>query len=295
MDRTPLIWSNDDLGAGRADRFKNILSFLNRWGIKGSFFVIPVLEGRPLTADKELCELMLVARDEGHCFYQHGYEHHAYENGVPELWMLDYNAEVKELYDRERFAMERLATRKELTRRIRAGMDIWQEVFGEMSPGYRAGWGSYSRNMYMALAELGFKWDSSRLSSRTSWLWGIEGPESSPVELSSYVPVNPYRIGELWEYPIIGDFAYRVKPGEEDAYLKLGKELFHLASRKQAPFLLVTHWHGLEHTENAGYRVMERFLDDLMNEDEVEPITMDQLHDRVTKGKLTSAPPVEVI
>ena len=89
-------------------------------------------------------------------------------------------------------------------------------------------------------------------------------------------------MGSLWEYPIGGDYAFRV-PHEEDkiqAMVELGWREFQYCHERKAPFLLVSHWHGLEHNEGSGYAVHERLLPRILKSGMAEPMNFSQLHAR---------------
>jgi peptidoglycan/xylan/chitin deacetylase (PgdA/CDA1 family) len=277
----PVIWSNDDIGHGKARPLQVQLDFLDRFGIPGVFYVIPKLGGQDLDADVELCRLMEKARDRGHEFYQHGYVHTPFESGVPETWMLDFNPEVRSRYDADRLAIEATHTLARMVEKIEAGQRIWRRALGEASPGYRPGWGAFCGAMYQALDILGYEWVSSRICEQTSWLWN-QGLWQETRQYRDAVPGSPWRMGRLVEYPIAGDYGFRV-PHDENRIARM-VELwvgeFEQFAQRGWPMNVVSHHHGLEWDGGSGYAVHAEALTRLQATGRAEFIGMVELHRR---------------
>lgn len=293
MRRIPFLWTDDDICAQTPSQLGNLermLDFLDRWNIPGSFFVIPhISRGLALTDEPRLCERMRTAQQQGHGFYQHGCSHDPYENGPPDLRMLEFDPQVKARFDQERFAIDHMCTLENIRKNLTHGKEVFTQVFGQPSLGFRGGWGSYSRNLFIVLPELGFAWDSTMMNCWTSWTWAAHGVGSVPLEFDAQVPIAPYRIGELWEYSIVGDFSFQVKPGEEDAYLGLAIKSFEHCYENGLPCNMVSHWHGLERNGDTGYRVQERFLEIVLSSGKAEPMTLGQFHACVQAGQVPTA------
>jgi|ERR1051326_7353207 peptidoglycan/xylan/chitin deacetylase (PgdA/CDA1 family) len=284
MKTIPFLWTNDDISFGQTEQHRRQLEFLDRYGIPGVFFMIPGGdEGKTLADDTELLRLIESSRARGHEYYQHGYIHTPYESGVPELSMLDFSPEVKRQYDERRAEIEASHTFEALTEKIEKGRKIWRRAFYEDSPGYRPGWGAFCTNLYRALEALQFDWVSSRLPSLTSWLWNL-GRWDEPMNYRAAVEARPHRIGKLWEFPIGGDYGFRVpnEPARIEAMVGLGLQEFDYCHERDIPFLLVSHWHGLERNGGTGYAVHEKLLGQLIQSGKAEPICMSELARRTS-------------
>jgi peptidoglycan/xylan/chitin deacetylase (PgdA/CDA1 family) len=273
----PLVWTNDDICAGTADKLKRQVDFLRPLGIKGVFFVVPLNDNRPLDEDAELLRAIAAAREEGHEFFQHGCRHTPFECGVPETWMLDFAPEVRRRYDAERLEVEKGHTLEALAGMIEAGRRIWRKSFGEDPKGFRPGWGAFCGNLYRALAALGFEWVSSRIVCPTSWLWN-QGIWDAPIDFRPEVPLLPHRIEGVLECPIAGDYAFRVpdEPRRVEAMAELGLAEMKHHHRERAPMLICSHWHGLERNGDSGYAVHERMLPRMLESGLVEPMNMSE-------------------
>lgn len=296
MKKIPVVWSNDDISFGQSDKLKRQIEFIDRFGIKGSFFVVPrrVAEGEgiiqdngKMTIDKdvELLKTIEKAKRNGHQFYQHGYVHSPFECGIPELEMLDFSDEVKRSFAVKRFEIEKSHTVDVIAEKLELGRKIWRKAFGEEPEGFRPGWGAYCKNYYRALEILGFKWASTRITLWTSWVWG-QGKFEFKEEFRGGIKPYPHKVGKVLEIPITGDYAFKVKKEDIDKFFNLAVEEFNLCFERGYPFVIVSHWHGLERDgTDTGYKVHEKLIPCLLESGKAEFITMDHLYERYNNGK----------
>jgi peptidoglycan/xylan/chitin deacetylase (PgdA/CDA1 family) len=297
MGKIYVVWSNDDISFGQADKLTRQIDFIDRYGIKGSFFVVPrgvakgekiIEEDGKMTIDKdrELLKVIEKARVKGHRFYQHGYVHTPFECGVPELEMIDFSAEVKRSFSSERFEIEGSHTVEVIAEKIELGKKIWRRAFGEDSEGFRPGWGAYCINYYKSLEVLGFRWASTRIVLWTSWVWG-QGNFDFKEGFRKGITPYPYKIGRILEIPIGGDYAFHVKEGDIDRFFSLAVEEFNLSLENNYPFVPVCHWHGLERDgTDTGYKVHEKLIPALLKSGKAEFVTMDEIYKRYSGVKL---------
>jgi len=296
MKKIPVVWSNDDISFGQAEKLKRQLKFIDKFGIKGSFFVVPrrVAEGekiiqedgkKTIDKDKELLKIIEEAKKNGHEFNQHGYVHSPYECGIPDLEMVDFSEEVKKLFSIKRFEIEKSYTVDAIAEKLELGRKIWRKAFGEEPVGFRPGWGAYCLNYYRALELLGFKWASTRIILWTSWVWG-QGKFEFKEKFRKGIKPFPHKIGKIVEIPMAGDYSFKVKENDVDKFFKLAVEEFNLCWKKGYPFVLLSHWHGLERDgTDTGYKVHEKLLPYLLQSGKAEFITMPQLYEMYKNGK----------
>ncbi len=290
MSTVPLIWSNDDIGYGLAPQLQRQLDFIDRFGIKGVFFVIPrsIDHDKGVDEDPALLRVIDQARADGHEFYQHGYVHDAFESGVPETWMLDLGPAAKRRYDVQRLAIEQHHTLDAMVRMLDNGRRIWRRALGEDSPGYRPGWLSFCGNLFRALAVLGYDWCSWRVPCPTSWLWN-NGQWDLPMDFRADVPAHPTQEHGLTHYIAGGDYAFRVphETDKIDAMVDLAmREMRHYHAHGW-PFIICLHWHGLANFNDSGYAVHDKLLTQLLSSGQLQPMGMADLHHAVVQSRLS--------
>lgn len=283
MSKIPFIWTNDDIACGGYDSLSRILDFLARHGLKGTFFVVPIQGGKHrLTDDPKVVELLKLAMAEGHEAHQHSVTHQCIENGTADLRMFDLMGEQAKIdYTFNRKLYERLWQVDALEAHIGWGRREWIDAFGAPSDGYRPGCGSFCANMYTAVANLGFKWTSSRLVSMTGWRWSA-GQYDYPVRLEG--PKRPYHEGKLIEFPILDDVAFKLPREKIDDFVDLGWRLWEACRDAQAPYILVSHPFALERNQNAGYAVHEKLLPRILAEEQAVPMTVGQYYQQLQAG-----------
>ncbi len=280
MKTIPFVWSNDDVTFGQADKMRRQLEFLAEMDVPGTFFVVPQRSIGTIDQDNELMELLLSARSQGHELHQHGMQHDPFECGVPETWMMAFSPAVAARFDTDRLELEKLHTVEALTDVIGQGREIWRRAFGEDSTGFRPGWGAFCGNLYRALAQLGFSWTSSRIVNLTSWLW-CQGQWDRDVAFRENMTPTPYPVLDtgVWEIPMSGgEYAFGVPDDSSrmDMMVKLALREFDWCYEKQIPFIMVSHWHGLEKNNASGYRVHRTFLDQVRETGKAEFMTLNE-------------------
>lgn len=269
MRTIPFAWTNDDISVGQSEQLQRQLDFLDEFGVRGTFFVVPISGEQTIADDPELLATIAGAREEGHEFCQHGTRHTPFECGVPETWMLDFSPEVRRRYDEERLQIERGHTFEAQVRMLEEGRRAWREAFGEDSAGFRSGWGAFCGALYRALDALGYEWVSSRMPETTSWLWN-QGLWDAPEGLRECIEWAPHTIPgtSVVEIPITGgDYAFRVPhdPEKIDAMVELAMREFGFCREQGVPFVMVCHWHGLARNDDSGYAVHRRLLPRIMD------------------------------
>lgn len=283
---TPVLWTNDDIAAGKIEPFERQIRFLDRMEIPGVFFVIP---GKQLDSDTALLRAIEKARNRGHEFFQHGYLHTAFECGIPELGMLEVDRKSFAKFDEKREEIEAAHTFERLCEMLENGQKVWRRAFGERSTGFRPGWGAYCTNLYRALHALDYQWVSARIPCMTSWAFAA-GDWNRPVHFREAVPTKPHLVQGILEIPMAGDYAFKVPndPQKIDRMVRLGLEEFEEYARRGDPMLIVSHFHGLEFDgvkdgieaaapEGTGYAIHTRLLESLKQDRRARFMNMTEL------------------
>lgn len=287
--KIPFIWTNDDITVGKKQSMQGQMSFLDKHGLKGTFFVVP----RPssgkvrLTEDPALIELLKEAVQQGHEIQQHSVTHVCIENGTADMRMFDLMGDVARLeYSTQRFLYERLWDLEVIQAHIKWGMEEWIDAFGSPSPGYRPGCGAFCGNMYRALENLGFEWCSARLVSMTGWMWA-SGKYDYPIRFDG--PAKPFAQGGLIEYPILDDVAFRIPENKIDDMVELGWKMWEMCVENNDPYILVSHPFALEHEGGTGYAIHDKLIPRIMETGLAEPMTLHEYHTRVKAGEFPQA------
>jgi len=167
-------FSVDDVcfeGYSSEEHLARLLDFLRETNVRGTFFVVPLAQGVPLTKRRRYVELLKMAIAEGHEIGQHGLEHDRFEFGIPPKMILDLEHEKPA---RDRLAHERKAILDNLTiakirARLAKGRRILEDALGIEIVTFRGPCLSICDNLFHALEAEGFAYDSSRYLQEAGW------------------------------------------------------------------------------------------------------------------------------
>lgn len=291
--KIPFIWTNDDITNGKLQSLEGHLAFLDKLGIKGTFFVVPCQGGvKELVEDQPLVNALKDAMAQGHEAQQHTVTHVCIENGTADLRMYDLMGDQARFeYSTQRFLYEKIWSLENIQANINWGRTVWTEAFGKPSPGYRPGCGAFCANMYKALENLGFEWCSARLVSMTGWMWA-SGKWDYPVRFDG--TAKPWMQGRVMEFPILDDVAFRIPQEKVNAMADLGWKLWEMCVERNDPYLLVSHPFALEHAERTGYQIHEKLIPQILDSGLAEPMTLHEYYTRVKAGEFPMAPQEEL-
>ena len=158
-------------GWSKPENFRRLIDFFNKENLPATFFVVPVDEAtdRPFyTLSAEYVPAIQKAQKEGHCFAQHGIRHNRFEFGIPPAMILDlpHEAENKRYASEHREALEHEHSLANCRARLKQGRDILENALGFRIEGFRAPALQESPGMFAAIAEEGYKFDSSPVCRR---------------------------------------------------------------------------------------------------------------------------------
>ncbi len=299
-EKIPLIWTNDDVGIGNAESLLGMVEFLKQFRIPGSFAIVPIrIKDKPeyIYEDTDLRKALDKALEDGHELFQHSVTHACVENGLADIRMYAPHLmgyEVAKEHSRKRMYYERYWQEDAIIDQIQWGKEVWEKTFGEPSIGYRPGCGSFSVGMFQALEKLGFKWTSvTDLVSFTGWMWISENGKDYPFEMTP--PVRGYKkYNNIIEIPGLDDVSFRVEAGDEKRFIELGWRQWQECVKNNWPYVMISHWHGLERNGGTGYKIHRILLDRILNTNQAEPVTLTQYYEGLIGGKYPLAESDEV-
>jgi hypothetical protein len=277
LSKIPYVWTNDDISYGNSVELQELFDFLDRFSIRGTFFVIPKnADLKPISEDHELIKVLKGGLEKKHEFHQHGYIHTPFESGVPDCRILDLAPSVKKSFSTNRFEIEASHELPKLIQMLESGIEIWEKVFGDQSKGYRPGWGAFCGNLYKALEQCGFDWVSARFQIWTSYLMvqGIKVPLEFDTEQH-----GPYNLGKMCELPMNGEYIDKfgnLPKLESDLPIQVGFDEFMLCVQEQIPFVQLCHPPRMKKEKGNGFEIQSKLIPKILESGYAEPMTMNQ-------------------
>lgn len=282
-ENATILWTNDDIKGGKSENLRRMIEFCDRYGIPGTFFIIPVASG-PISKDAEMIRVVEEARKRGHEFQPHGYRHDAFECGIPPLMYLIDNKEKADYFDANRFAVEELHSLEGQLRMLESARREWRAAFAEEPDGFRPPWAAVCGNLYKAMAILGFRWSSGRVHGM-AWKFRTDGDLTHPPQYFGNTPPGPHTISGIREYPMAADYAMKIPDDRRhwEAMVELAEIDFKYYTGRGLPFNICSHWFALEHEGGTGYRIHEILLERLLKKPGVRFVTISQFDKELYK------------
>src|SRR5579875_1246514 len=153
MRNLTLVFTNDDAGDGDVDCFDELLDFLRRRHVRGTFFTIPCARGKPLTERPEWINALKRAIEDGHEIGLHGYVHTGFEFGRPPDFMLDLMGPAAwEILRSRRRELADDWRKDVLQKKIELGIAIFERALGLRPKSWRSPCCAVCTNLFLALA-----------------------------------------------------------------------------------------------------------------------------------------------
>jgi peptidoglycan/xylan/chitin deacetylase (PgdA/CDA1 family) len=221
-----------------------LLDFYAAEKVRATFFVVPLPEGRGLAESKPgYAPILRRALEEGHELAQHGLEHTRFQTGVPPKMILDlpHEGPAREELAKHRTEIEARLSVQELRATLRKGRDILKSILGVPVEGFRAPCLSVCDNLFAALEQEGYLYDSSKCLQPTAWDILNGRPETAPA------PIDRARFdasqggGKMRTLPLTGEYTWYLKRESYAACLELAKHDFRACLDADIPFVPVCH------------------------------------------------------
>lgn len=221
---------------------EHLLDFFAAEDIKATFFVVPRINRRPLRQGGPYSRFFAEAQKAGHALAQHGLDHDRFQTGIPPKMILDlpHEGPARMHLARHRDEIEQALTVNRLRECLREGRTILEDATGIAIDGFRAPCLSTCDNLFTALEEEGYRYDSSRCFQKGAWdLLNGKEPIVCPITRELY---NAYQMpGRMRTFPLSAEYTWYLTRDKFDAFLDLAKHDFDACLNEGIPFVPMCH------------------------------------------------------
>ena len=239
--------------------FTELLNFLKRHCIQATIFVVPNENNIPLYEKKDWIKVLKRAKDEGHDLELHGYEHTPFEFGIPPEFILAYEDRVKQELERERKRINENLCVKKIEERLNKGLEIFQKALGFRPKGFRSGYLSMHENLFPALKNCGFTFDSSLAINPKGWNY-IRKDYQSKVGWLKIEP-KPFRHHSgILEIPLMSEYTWYLMEEDIERQFNLAKENLDEVCRREGVFVTLSHVSPMTGEYRAGLNVYKKLF-----------------------------------
>ncbi len=243
--------------------FRELVGFLDRQGVPGTFFVVPFNEDVPLYDRGDYVAALTEAQAAGHKLEMHGLRHEIFEWGIPpkEILELPWEEVNRRRVETDRAGLEKEFARDILVGKLRRGIEIFEQALGGRPVGFRAPCGSTSPALFEALVDCGFGFDSSLIVNPKGWNYILKDYRPG-ICWDPELPPRPHRLPSgIVEVPIMSEYTWQLTEADVPRHLDLLKEdLDHLANTGGGVMVSVCHVSPTTGRWAAGQEAYEQFF-----------------------------------
>lgn len=274
-------------GWSTPEHLNNLIDFCNQRRIAATFFAVPENEEGVTLGDRgEYAPVLRKLLDSGHEIGQHGIRHDRFEIGIPPQMILElpHEGPARKFLaeNRERLAAE--LTVPTIRRRLAYGREILESALGAPVRGFRAPSLQTCENLYQALGEEKYLFDSSACLQETGWDYLNGRCDVPPREITRARFASLQKIPGVPSWPLTTDYSWFLTQDHYALSMELARHDFRQCRAAGIPFVTVCHVSPVqEGEENCGFRFWDEFIAWMREEAERENFKLQS----ATLGEIT--------
>ncbi|MCW5977930.1 MAG: polysaccharide deacetylase family protein [Bryobacteraceae bacterium] len=242
----------------------NLLALFQELGLPATLFTVPLAQGIPLGERSGYVDILKQAASGGHEVAQHGLEHDRFECGVPPRMIMDlpHEGPARERLARERDAIEAALTTPAIRQRLAQGRRIIEDALEIRIAGFRAPCLSICDNLFHALDQEGYLYDSSRHLQEAGWdlLNGVRPAIPRPITREIYDRLQ--YPGRLRTLPLTAEYTWYLTWENFDVTMDLAQHDFRACLDAGIPFVPICHVSPIQQGEDeCGFEFYRRLAD----------------------------------
>lgn len=239
--------------------------------VRGNFFTVPTPGGKPISG--EWIRALGLAMDDGHKLEMHGLTHSApagCEFGITPPFVLDVMKDGRKIVRERRTEIEKELTVSNINEKLKKGLDILKRTLNIVPKGFRSPCLAVHENMFTALKENDFEFDSSIAINTGGWRYiskhqGLKYLKREYADLGGWakgIKPKPYLQGcGLVEVPILSEYTWFLREEDVRRQLDIALDDLNRVHRAQGVFVVLSHFYALTGDYSAGLKVYDKLFD----------------------------------
>jgi len=247
VDSFFLSVSADDVGMdgySTPEHLRNLVSFWESEGLKGTLFVVPRWEGREIAKCDDYVALLKDIIGRGHEVAQHGLDHTRFQTGIPPKMVLDlpHEGPAREHLAQHRDEITASHTMDNLSQVLATGRRILEDALGVPMLGFRAPCLSTCDQLFEALGAGAYQYDSSAVFQDAAWeMINDPGKVVTPLPITHERFQQMQTGGSMRTWPISAEYTWYLKRDWAESFLNLARHDFDACLAAGIPFVPVCH------------------------------------------------------
>lgn len=225
---------------------------MDEYQIKATFFAVPEVAGKKMSARRGYVSILRDAIRRGHEVAQHGITHDRFEIGIPPEMILNLSHEgpARKFLAENRAKLKSEHTVEKIRRKLRDGRKILEDAIGMRVNGFRSPALQACDNLFVALAEEEYFYDSSTCFQKAGW---------DILNNLEYVPqeINPEKFAQhqkagLRELPLTTEYTWYLGRDKFDEEYNLAVHDFDGCMNFGIPFINASHVSPIQEGSDRG-------------------------------------------
>ena len=288
-------FSVDDIGLDGYSTEKhldNVLEFCAENKVKATFFAVPLSDGKRLDKRTGYVSILQKAMHAGHEVAQHGLEHDRFEIGIPPemVMMLPHEGPARKYLADNREKINVSHSVENIRKKLQTGRKIVEDAIGCPVRGFRSPALQSCENMFIALAEENYQYDSSTYLQKAAWDI-INGIDYKIQEITRKCFDQLQTSQTMQELPLTAEYTWYLGKDKFEKCLNLAIHDFESCMQAGIPFVNVCHVSPLQEGEDKlGFELYSRLFKhagefSLAQNTEIQFHTLSEISDIFFKNK----------
>jgi len=247
--------------------------------------VVPIPGGKLIT--DEWRRALGVAIDYGHKLEMHGLSHDSpagCEFGITPHFVLDVMKDGRKIIRESRGEIEKELTVVKIGEKLKKGLKAFKSSLGVIPKGFRSPCLAVHENMFVALKENGFLFDSSVAINTGGWRYiakhqGLKYLNREYADLEGWakgIPAKPFIHGcGLVEVPILSEYTWFLHKKDIKRQTDIALKDLNRTFKAGGVFVALSHFYALTGDYSAGLKVYEKIFN-LARQKGAEFVTMEE-------------------
>jgi hypothetical protein len=250
-------------GYSTEEHLAEYLDFCNGLGMKSTLFTVPLFDDKDFRERSGYTKLLRKAISQGHEVAQHGLRHDRFETGVPPpfIMALPHEGPARDRLAKDRDLIERENSVGNIRQRLALGRGILEQALDTRVRGFRGGSGSSCPNLYTALNEESYEWDSTCIVQESGWDLILGDVQAVPKPITRERFAALQHGSALKELPLTTDYTWYLTADKYDASLSMAKHDLDSCMEAGIPFVPICHVSPIKQCEDdCGYELYRELV-----------------------------------
>jgi len=287
-------FSVDDIGLdgySTEQHLNNALEFCAENKVKATLFAVPLSEGKRLDKRRGYVSILQKAVHAGHEVAQHGLEHDRFEVGIPPemVLRLPHEGPARKYLAEHRKDINASHSVKNIRKKLSSGRKILEDVIGCPVKGFRSPALQSCENMFIALAEENYQYDSSAYLQKAAWDI-INGIDYNIQEITRQRFDQLQTSESVRELPLTAEYTWYLGKNKFEACLNLAIHDFESCMKAGIPFVSLCHVSPLQEGEDTlGFELYRKLFEhvrkfSVAQKAEIQLHTLSEISDKFFKN-----------